>query len=143
MNKKSYEFNLEGFSNFLKENNLESTFEKIPNSNAVIVKVANFKEMKMLFFGKACWAICCEEGYWKSYVSRPNRVQYVYLDFDKSESLDGSAFAFTYDPKEKTFTDAANRANYNTCSHEQINYILRYIFGASAFANKLGAKNKG
>ena len=137
--KKSYDFNLESFSNFLKENKLESTFEKVPKNNAVIVKVANFEEMEILFRGRYIWAICYEKRYWENYVSKPKRVQYVYLDFDKPESFCGSAFAFTYDPKINEFTDAAN-GNDNCCPHEYTLYILEKIFGASEFINKLICK---
>ena len=140
----TYKYNLESFANFIRENNFKSTFEKVEDRNAVIVKVDNFKEMVELFGrGRSFWAIADHRGedYWNRYVAEPNREQYVYVDFDVKEDLAGSAFAFTFDPETREFTDAATRNNYSLDSHKHILYILLHIFNADNFIEKLSPKH--
>ena len=124
-----YKWDLEDFINSFNEMGLKSTFEKIKGRNAVLVKVANFEEMKNLFgYGRSMWAIAYDKRYWNQYVEDKNRWQFVYLNFDvKKEGMGGSAFAFTYSPKENMFTDAANRDNASQISCESIKYILERI----------------
>jgi hypothetical protein len=91
--------------------------------------VDNYEEMKALFGGgRAKWAITCEKRYWVNYVLNEGRKQFVYLDFNKKATSSGSMFAFTYDPKMKKFTDAANTVNNAICgSVDYCDKITRYI----------------
>lgn len=131
MNRKVYKWDLEDFIKCFDEMGLKSSYKRIEGRNAILVRVANFEEMKCLFgHGRSMWAIAMDRNYWNRYVKDVNRWQFVYLNFDvKKESKDGSAFAFTYDPTKRKFTDAASRRNVSTIGEriESIEYILPYV----------------
>lgn len=123
-----YKWNLEDFKKVFSENNLKSTFAEVGN-NCVVVLADNYEEMKALFGGgRAKWAIVYEKAYWDNYVLNEGRKQFVYLDFNKKAISSGSMFAFTYDPKMKKFTDAANTVNSAICgSVDYCDKITRYV----------------
>ena len=124
-----YEWNKEDFIKAFNEMNLESSFKEIKGRNAVLVRVANFDEMRCLFgLGRSCWAIAIEKRYWESYVSNKNRWQFVYLNFNVKECMDGSLFAFTYDPNEDIFINAGSRNNHPiTRDNDKVSYILKFV----------------
>ena len=129
-----YKWSKEDFIKAFNEMNLKSSFKEIKGRNAVLVRVADFEEMKCLFgYGRSFWAIAVEERYWERYVSDKNRWQFVYLNFDVKEFMngkfmDGSGFAFTYDPNEDIFTNAASRNDHSiTRDNEKVAYILKFV----------------
>ena len=124
----NYKWNLDDFKKVFSENNLKSVFAEVEN-NCVVVLVDNFEEMKALFGGERTkWAIACEKIYWVNYVLNEGRKQFVYLDFNKKATSNGSMFAFTYDPKMEKFTDAANTVNHDICGNvDYCDKITRYI----------------
>ena len=123
-----YKWNLEDFKKVFSENSLKSTFMEVGN-NCVVVLVDNYEEMKALFGGgRTQWAIVYEKIHWDNYVLNEGRKQFVYLDFNKKTTSSGSMFAFTYDPKIKKFTDAANTVNHDICGGvDYCDKITRYI----------------